>query len=189
MLETLNRINPASYRPSNGVVYPDSHLGTGLRQVACLVRGDVGLEVACLDHRGPYSWDTHVTQDPFFGQQLGDLATALAAFLKDMGPEMARITLVVFTEFGRRLQEGSSLGTDHGRGSCMFLMGNNVVGGKVFHRWPGLEENQLEPPGDLRVTIDYRDILSEIVQKRLHNDRLSEVFPDYSLNNLGVMKG
>jgi len=189
VLETLNRINPASYRPSNGVVYPDSHLGTGLRQVACLVRGDVGLEVACLDHRGPYSWDTHVTQDPFFGQQLGDLATALAAFLKDMGPEMARITLVVFTEFGRRLQEGSSLGTDHGRGSCMFLMGNNVVGGKVFHRWPGLEENQLEPPGDLRVTIDYRDILSEIVQKRLHNDRLSEVFPDYSLNNLGVMKG
>jgi len=189
VLETLNRLSPASYKPANGAAYPVSDLGTGLRQVACLVRGNVGLEVACLDHRGPYSWDTHVTQNPFFGQQLGDLATALAAFLRDMGPEMARITLVVFTEFGRRLQEGSSLGTDHGRGSCMFLMGRNIVGGKVFRRWPGLEEKQLEPPGDLRVTTDYRDVLAEIVTKRLQNPRLSDIFPDYTPNPLGVVKG
>lgn len=188
VLDTLNRVNPASYKPANGAVYPASDLGTGLRQVACLVRGDVGLEVACLDHRGPYSWDTHVTQNPFFGQQLGDLVSAVAAFLQDMGTEMARITLVVFTEFGRRLQEGSSLGTDHGRGSCMMLMGRNIVAGKVFRRWPGLEETQLEPPGDLRVTTDYRDVLAEIVQKRLHNNRLSEVFPDYAPQTLGVVK-
>lgn len=188
VLETLNRLSPASYMPANGTVYPASDLGTGLRQVACLVRGDVGLEIACLDHRGPYSWDTHVTQNPFFGQQLGDLAMALAAFLQDMGPEMARITVVVFTEFGRRLQEGSSLGTDHGRGSCMFLMGGGVIGGKVYRRWPGLEEKQLEPPGDLRVTTDYRDVLAEIVQKRLHNTRIAEVFPDYSPHPLGVLR-
>ncbi len=189
VLDTLNKINPANYKPSNGAAYPASDLGTGLRQVACLVRGSVGLEVACLDHRGPYSWDTHVTQNTVFGQQVGDLGAALAAFLQDMGPEMARITLVVFTEFGRRLQEGSSLGTDHGRGSCMFVMGGSVVGGKVFRRWPGLEEHQLEPPGDLRVTTDYRDVLAEIVQKRLRNPHLADVFPDYTPQPLGILKG
>jgi len=189
VLETLNRINPSSYKPSNGATYPTSDLGTGLRQVACLVRGNVGLEVACLDHRGPYSWDTHVTQNTVFANQVGDLGTALAAFLQDMGSEMSRITLVVFTEFGRRLQEGSSLGTDHGRGSVMFVMGGGVVGGKVFRRWPGLEEHQLEPPGDLKVTTDYRDVFAEIVQKRLHNPRLSDIFPDYVPQPVGIIKG
>jgi uncharacterized protein (DUF1501 family) len=188
VLDTLKRIDPARYRPSNGAVYPEGHLGRGLQQVACLVRGDVGLEVACLDHQGPYSWDTHIVQNNLIGPQIGDLGASLAAFVRDMGPEMNRVCLMVFTEFGRRLQENGQLGTDHGRASVMFLFGGGVAGGKVYADWPGLEEKNLEPPGDLRVTTDYRDVLAEVVSQRLHNNRLNEVFPDYQPKYRGVVK-
>ena len=93
---------------------------------------------------------------------------------------MNRTTVVVMTEFGRRLQENSGLGTDHGRAGVMMLLGKNVVGGRVFAQWPGLKNEQLEPPGDLRVTTDYRDVLSEIVARRLHNAHVNEVFPGHT---------
>lgn len=189
VLETLNRLDPTHYRPSNGAKYPEGEFGNGLRQVACLLRGKVGLEVACLDHRGPlFGWDTHVSQGTNFAAQVGDLASGLAAFTKDMGAEMNRVTVVVMTEFGRRLQENSGLGTDHGRAGVAFALGNNIAGGKVYHNWPGMEDKQLESPGDLRVTTDYRDLLAEVVQKRLHNDHLSDVFPDYTPKFVGVTK-
>jgi uncharacterized protein (DUF1501 family) len=188
VLDTLNRIDPAHYKPANGAVYPQSDFGNGLRQVACLIKGKVGLEVACLDHRGPYLWDTHVAQGSVFAAQASDLAGGLAALVSDLGTEMSRVTIVVMTEFGRRLQENSGIGTDHGRGGVMFLLGGNIIGGKIHGRWPGLEEKQLDGPGDLAITTDYRDVLSEVVQKRLHNDRLDTVFPDYAPKVLGVVK-
>ncbi|MDQ3815473.1 MAG: DUF1501 domain-containing protein [Armatimonadota bacterium] len=188
VLEALNRIDPANYRPTNGAIYPGSELGNGLRQVACLIKGRVGLEVACLDHRGPRLWDTHVAQGGVFTVQVDDLAKCLAAFAADMGREMNRVTVVVMTEFGRRVQENSGLGTDHGRASMMMLMGGGIVGGKVFAKWPGLEDDDLEPPGDLRVTTDYRDVLAEIVSRRLHHENLSAVFPNYTPRFLGVVK-
>lgn len=193
VLETLNKLDPTHYRPANGAVYPNSELGTGLRQVACLLKGHVGLEIACLDHRGPYLWDTHVAQNNILPAQLEDIGKSLAAFAGDMGKEMKGVTVVGMTEFGRRLQENTGLGTDHGRASVMMLMGQGIIGGKVLARWPGLEDHQLEGPGDLRVTMDYRDVLAEVLTRRVnadysHNGRLAAVFPNYQPRFPGVTK-
>lgn len=189
VLDTLRRLDPARYKPANGAAYPASDIGNGLRQVACLVKGGVGLEVACLDHG---VWDTHIAQGGATGWQanlLADLSGALAAFARDLGHErLQRVTVLVITEFGRRVEENSGLGTDHGRASALFLLGGNICGGRVFARWPGLEKQQLDPTGDLRVTTDYRDVLAEVVARRLRNDRLSAVFPGYTPRFLGVTR-
>jgi uncharacterized protein (DUF1501 family) len=179
-LDAVQRLDPAHYRPTPGVTYASDELGNGFRQVACLIKGDVGLEVACLNMGG---WDTHVAQGRDSGWQparLGDLGRALAAFAADLGPRMAHVTTVVMTEFGRRAYENSGLGTDHGRASCMLLLGGGVAGGKVYAQWPGLAQNQLDGPGDLRVTTDYRDVLAEILARRLQNTQTAEVFPEYT---------
>jgi uncharacterized protein (DUF1501 family) len=185
-LEAVKRLDPANYRPAPGAVYPQTPLGNGFRQAACLIKGKVGLEVACLDMGG---WDTHVAQGRDAGWQpirLAELGGALAAFATDLGADIARVTTVVMTEFGRRAYENTGLGTDHGRASCMFLLGGGIRGGKVYANWPGLADTQLDGPGDLRVTTDYRDILAEIVSHRLRNPDLADVFPDYTPRFLGV---
>lgn len=179
-LEAVRRLDPAHYHPESGAVYPNSELGNGFRQAACLIKGDVGVEIACLDMGG---WDTHVAQGRDSGWQparLADLGGALAAFTTDLGPRLAHVTTVVMTEFGRRAYENSGLGTDHGRASCILLLGGGVHGGRVFARWPGLAESQLDGPGDLRVTTDYRDVLAEILARRLKNPHLDAVFPEYT---------
>jgi uncharacterized protein (DUF1501 family) len=186
-LNALAKMNPANYKSERGAVYPDSGLGNGLKQTACLIKGRIGLEVACLDHVG---WDTHIAQGTTEGWQpmlLGDLGRSLAAFARDLGGEMRRVTLLAMTEFGRRVQENSGLGTDHGRGGVAFLLGGGVNGGRVYGKWPGLEPHQLEPPGDLRVTTDYRDVLAELLCARLGNRQLTDVFPGYTPRPLGAV--
>jgi len=179
VLDTLNRLDLKSYKPSNGSIYPKSDLGRALEQVALLIRADVGLEVAVLDKGG---WDTHVAQGVSTGLlslNLVDLGSSLAAFARDLGGEMSRVTVVVQTEFGRRLQENSGFGTDHGRASFMFVLGGGVKGGRVITKWPGLEEHQLEPPGDLQVTTDYREVLSEVLVHSFGSDP-GNVFAGFS---------
>ena len=183
VLDTLRRIDPAHYKPANGAVYPASPLGDGLKQAACLVKARVGLEAAFLDRTG---WDTHVGQGGATGWlalQLGDVAQSLAAFAQDLGAEKRRVTVIVQTEFGRRVAENSSLGTDHGRAGAMFVWGGGVNGGKVYANWPGLKPEQLEQPGDLRVTTDYRVVLAEVLAKRCGNvAHLGDVFPGADLS-------
>ncbi len=185
-LRTLEKMDAARYRPAHGAAYPDTPLGTGLKQAACLIKGRVGLEVVCLDQGG---WDTHVAQGVSEGWQpnlMVNLAGSLAAFHKDLGPLNSRVTLLAMTEFGRRVRENTGLGTDHGRGSVAFLMGGGVNGGRVVARWPGLSEERLEPPGDLRVTTDYREVLAELLAARLANSRVTEVFPGFTPRPLGL---
>lgn len=180
ILDALDRLDYKAYKPSGGAAYPDTPLGAGLKQTAFLLKADVGVEIASLDHG---VWDTHFAQGSSTGLQAnlqGDLAKSLRAFADDIGTGLDRITLVTMTEFGRRVEENSTLGTDHGRGSCLFVLGNHVNGGKVHTKWPGLGKEQLEGPGDLRVTTDYRAILGEVLAKRLKFDRLEEVFPGFS---------
>ena len=110
---------------------------------------------------------------------LTDLSEGLAAFHNDLQNHMDQITLVVMTEFGRRAYENASLGTDHGHGGLMFLLGGSIAGGQVISNWPGLEKENLVGPGDLAITIDYRDVLAEILTKRLNNPALGEIFPGY----------
>ena len=118
------------------------------------------------------------------------LAAGLGAFWQDVmqGARSTRVTLVVTTEFGRNARENGSMGTDHGRASVMFVMGPAIAGGRVLTDWPGLEREELEDGQDLRVTIDTRDVLAEIVQRRLSNSNLSVVFPDYLPRFRGVTR-
>jgi uncharacterized protein (DUF1501 family) len=188
ILDTLQALDPQGYAPAHGARYPDSEFGLGLRQVAMLVKAEVGLEVAAIDVGG---WDTHFAQGGSEGQManlLAGLGQGLAAFHADLFDYANRLTVVTMSEFGRRVQENGSLGTDHGHGSLMLLLGGNVSGGRVGGQWPGLEPEQLVGPGDLAVTTDYRDVLAEVCLKRLNNRALGDIFPGYAATPRGFLK-
>lgn len=178
-LEMVERLPDASEVGRHG--YPSSDLGKAFAQTALLIQSGVGLEVACLEKGG---WDTHVAQgstEGWHASLLADLAASLSAFHRHLGKEMERVTVVVGTEFGRRAYENAGLGTDHGRGSVMFVLGKGIAGGRVYGDWPGLEEEALEDPGDLKVTTDYRAVLWEVLATRMGAENLlPKVFPDFA---------
>jgi uncharacterized protein (DUF1501 family) len=192
-LDLLRLINFTGYTPANGAVYPTSSFGRAMRSAAALIKADVGIEAAQIDVGG---WDTHSAQDPVNagGQMYNNmqgLANALGAFHADViaGTQTTNVTVVVISEFGRNVRENSAQGTDHGRGNCMFVMGRNITGGRVFaFSWPGLAKENLQDGQDLKVTLDHRDILAEIVKNRLGNQNVGLVFPDYVPTFRGVTK-
>lgn len=189
-MDTLAKIANQAYKPSNNAKYPKTYFGQSLATLGQLIKSDLGVEVAAVDLGG---WDTHQQQGAGEGQMarlLEEFAQGLAAFYTDMRDRMKNITLVTMSEFGRRAQENSSHGTDHGHGNVMFVMGGNVNGGKVYGDWPTLAPDKLYGPGDLEITTDFRDVLGEIAQKRLGNPNLAAIFPNYSTFNFrGVVKG
>jgi uncharacterized protein (DUF1501 family) len=145
------------------------------------------LEVAAIDLGG---WDTHFAQgssEGIMANLASELAQGLAALHSDLHYYMRNLTVVVMTEFGRRAHENGSLGTDHGHGSLMMLLGGHVNGGQVYGRWPGLADEQLFGPGDLAITTDYRDILAEICLKRLYNPALGEIFPGFTRSPVNIV--
>lgn len=181
----LLRRTEALRAPAPTGAYPAGDFGDGLRDLARLIRADLGLEAACLDLGG---WDTHFFQGTTRGVLAGrveELASGLAAFQEDLGPDRHRVVVVVMTEFGRRVTENASLGTDHGRASVMFVLGEGLRGGRVYGRWPGLAAPQLEGPGDLRVTSDFRQVLAEVCA---HHGRVAvgAVFPELRGSSLGL---
>jgi uncharacterized protein (DUF1501 family) len=189
-LALLRTINVAAYRPANAAAYPNSGFGRAMRSAAALIKADVGIEAIQADIGG---WDTHQAQDPVAGSMfrtMQDFAGALGAFWADVmapGGAPANVTLVAISEFGRNVRENGSLGTDHGRASAMFAMGPGISGGRVLtNDWPGLAREQLESGQDLKVTLDHRDVLAEIVAKRLGNPSVDVVFPDYRATHRGV---
>lgn len=157
----------------NGAVYPDGAFGQRLRDLAALIKSGLGVEVATVDIGG---WDTHNNQVAELNPLLSELAEGLAAFRTDLGSAMSKVTVVTMTEFGRRAFENGSGGTDHGRGSAMFVLGGGVLGGQVFTDWPTLADSALDN-GDLAVTTDYRSVLSEMLVKRAGVSDLSGIFP------------
>lgn len=166
--------------------FPETDFGEAMRMVAQLIEADVGVEVACVDLGG---WDTHVGQGGASGYMaalLTELGDGLAAFYEALQARMGRVTVVVMSEFGRRVQENGGLGTDHGHGSMMMLMGGGVNGRQIFANWPGLHSEQQVGPGDLAITIDYRDVLGELLHRRMNNPLLEQIFPGYVVNELGV---
>ncbi len=190
-MRDLAKLAGSAYTPANGAKYPDTAYGKSLETVAQLIRSGLGVEVACVDIGG---WDTHVQEGALTDGQMPRLITeyadGLAAFYTDMQDEMKHITLVTMSEFGRRVQENSSHGTDHGHGNVMFVMGGGINGGKVYAEWPGLSKDNLYGPGDLAITTDFRDVLGEIVQKRLLDSNLAAVFPDYTTYKFrGIAQG
>jgi uncharacterized protein (DUF1501 family) len=180
-ISLLDQIDFANYQPAGGAVYPAGAFGTAIRSTAALIRAEVGVEAVHIDLGG---WDTHAAQGVFTGAMFNlmtQLAGGLSAFHKDVFTAYSgNVVVVCCSEFGRVLAENGSGGTDHGHGNCIFVLGQGVNGGQVFADWPGLQLGQLFAGRSLEVTIDFRDVLGEIVQKRLGNPNLSFVFPNYS---------
>jgi uncharacterized protein (DUF1501 family) len=179
-IDMLKKINPDQYQPENGAQYPTSRFGQSLMEIAELFKSDVGLEVAFLDSNG---WDHHVNEGGVQGQLsnlLRDLGQGVAAFHQDMGDRMEDVVFVSMSEFGRTAHENGNRGTDHGHANCMFLMGGNIRGGKVYTRWPGMGEGQLNDGRDLAVTTDYRSVLGEIISKHMGDRDLDKVFPGFA---------
>jgi uncharacterized protein (DUF1501 family) len=169
--------NPGIIALENAASYPNTTFGNQMKDLAKLIKSGIGVEVATCDLGG---WDTHNNETAELTGLLDELAKTLAAFNADLGARMKNVTLLTMTEFGRRVMENGSGGTDHGRGSCMLALGGGVVGKQVFGQWPGLAANQLEG-GDLRVTTDYRAVLAEVLAKRCDNQaKLAEVFPGFT---------
>lgn len=187
IMDTLQTLDPLKYTASRSAIYPDTEFGMALKQTAMLIKANIGLEISAIDVGG---WDTHFAQGSVNGQMpnlMKDLAEGLAAFHADMFDHMNNLTTVTMSEFGRRASENGSLGTDHGHGSMMMVLGGHVDGGKVHGEWPGMQEGQLIGPGDLAVTTDYRDVLSEVLTKRLNNPATNEIFPEYQPTMLNVI--
>ncbi len=180
-VKMLRAADPAQYAPSPGAEYPNSQFGNAMKQIAQLLKADLRIEVAFTDITG---WDTHQNQGNVNGQlanRLRDFSDSIASFWHDMGDEAGDITLVTMSEFGRTARENGTGGTDHGHANAMFVLGGNVKGGKVYGRWPGLDNDQLNEGRDLVLTTDYRQVLGEIVTKTLGADKLDVVFPGAGL--------
>ncbi|MGB5276679.1 MAG: DUF1501 domain-containing protein [Gammaproteobacteria bacterium] len=176
-IKELQGANLSAITPANGAVYPDTPLGNKLKQVGQLVKSTLPVEVVCLDSD---DWDHHERLPEFIQQSLDDLAKSLNAFYTDMGTGMQRITVLVHSEFGRRVAENASQGADHGTAGVAYLMGGGVNGAQIVSDWPGLDIANLEMGEDLKITTDLRTLLSEMLIKRLGGTDVSTVFPDFS---------
>ncbi|HEY1471879.1 MAG TPA: DUF1501 domain-containing protein [Candidatus Acidoferrum sp.] len=181
-IDLLKKNDMSKYPPENGADYPKSPLGQRLQQIAVMLKAKIGTEVVFVDCGG---WDNHVNEGGVQGQLsnlLKDLGQSLAAFHQDMGDRMGDVVVVTMSEFGRTAKENGNRGTDHGHANCMFVMGGDVKGGRVFGKWPGLENHQLNEGRDLMLTTDFRTVVAEILSKHNGVRQLSAVFPGFDNN-------
>ena len=178
-MKILKAAKPQQYVPENGADYPRSPFGQHLRQIAQLIKANVGLEIAFADVGG---WDTHVNQGGATGQlatRLDDFSRSIAALVKDLGNRMADVTILTMSEFGRTARQNGNGGTDHGHATAMFVIGGDVRGKKVHGKWPGLEPEQLNEGRDLALTTDFRSVFSEVAFKHLGAAKMDAVFPGF----------
>jgi uncharacterized protein (DUF1501 family) len=188
-MKMLQQADLRNYRPAGGAVYPNSPLGNSLRQIAQLIKMDVGLEVAFTESNG---WDTHFNQgtdNGIFARNVADLSNSIAAFWRDLDANQDDVTVMTMTEFGRTVHQNGTGGTDHGRGSCNFILGNNVAGGKVHGNVPELAVENLEDGRDLPVTTDFRSVFSAVADAHLTISDDKALFPEWTGKKAGVMKG
>ncbi len=188
-VKMLKSADPSKYQPENGAEYPRSGYGDALRQIAQLVKADVGLEIAFTEAGG---WDTHVNQGASVGQlaqRLNDFSQGIAALARDLGDRMDDVVILTMSEFGRAVAENGNRGTDHGHGNAMFIIGgHNVRGGKVYGRWPGLAREQRYEGRDLAVTTDFRSVFNEVVHGHLGVADTRTIFPGFtSAQTLGFI--
>lgn len=186
-VKMLNKANVRNNAPANGAIYPISPLGNALKQIAQLIKMDVGLEVAFAESGG---WDTHFNQGTdsgAFARNVADLGNSINALWTDLGTMQDDVTIMTATEFGRTVKQNGSGGTDHGRASCCFILGNDVNGGKVHGTVQPLVPENLADGRDLAVTTDFRSIFSEVANKHLLINNDSILFPDWKGGRIGVM--
>ena len=178
-VKMLKAADPTKYTPAPGANYPRGRFGNSLQQLAQLIKANLGVQVAFADMGG---WDHHVNEGSTQGQLanvLGDFSRSLSAFWTDLGDLAEDTVVITMSEFGRTARENGNRGTDHGHANVMFVMGGPVKGGKVYGRWPGLDQSQLYEGRDLAVTTDFRRVLSEAVYTHIGNQDLAGVFPNF----------
>jgi uncharacterized protein (DUF1501 family) len=181
-IKMLRAADPAHYAPDPSASYPDSPFAKNMKQIAQLLKANLGVEAAFTDIGG---WDTHQNQGSTDGQlanRLRDFSDSIAAFWRDMGQDAENVTLVTMSEFGRTAHQNGTGGTDHGHANAMFVLGGRVKGGKVYGKWPGLADHQLNEGRDLAITTDYRQVLGEVVSKTIGATNLEVTFPSARLN-------
>jgi uncharacterized protein (DUF1501 family) len=178
-VKMLKSADPSQYKPALGADYPKGRFGDSLRQLAQLIKANLGVQVAFADIGG---WDHHVNEGATEGQianVLRDFSQSIAAFWTDLGDLGEDTVVATISEFGRTARENGNRGTDHGHANVMFVLGGPVKGGKVYGRWPGLDQSQLYEGRDLALTTDFRQVLGEAVARHLGNKNLANVFPGY----------
>jgi uncharacterized protein (DUF1501 family) len=181
-IKMLRSTDPAHYTPSAAANYPSNGFANNLKQIAQLLKANLGVEAAFTDIGG---WDTHQNQGSVDGQlanRLREFSDSIAAFWRDMGDDAENITLVTMSEFGRTAHQNGTGGTDHGHANTMFVLGGQVKGGRIYGKWPGLAEHQLNEGRDLAITTDYRQVLGELVSKTLGANNLEVSFPGAKLS-------
>jgi uncharacterized protein (DUF1501 family) len=161
--------------------YPGGYFADRLSKIAKLIRAGVGMELAATDING---WDHHIgmgSVDGALHRMLAFLSEGLAAFMKDLGPDLQRTCIVVCTEFGRVAKENGNDGSDHGHGGPMWVMGGGVRGGKIYGKWTGLQESVLYQKRDQPVTTDFRQIFNEVLVKHMKFEPKPDFFPNYQM--------
>jgi uncharacterized protein (DUF1501 family) len=188
-VSAVSKLREKEYVPANGAKYPDGGLGGTLKDAARLVKGKLGLTMAAIDVGG---WDMHTNEGRVdagdLRSHMEELDNSLNAFVTDLGAEFGNVTVVLVSEFGRTVKENGTVGTDHGHGQAMWVLGGGINGGKVYGKWPTLAEDKLFLNGSLAATTDYRDVLGDVLAKRGGVGSFKGVFPDYTPKPLGISK-
>jgi uncharacterized protein (DUF1501 family) len=187
-MKMLNVNNIRNYQPVKDVVYPNSALGNSLKQIAILIKMEVGLEIGFAESGG---WDTHVNQgttNGVFARNMKDFSDSIAAFWKDLAAYQDDVTVMTMTEFGRTAHQNGTGGTDHGRASCLFVLGNDVRGGTVYQNIKSLAKEDLEDGRDLPVTTDFRAVFSGVANHHLKISNNKILFPEWNGNSLNLMR-
>jgi len=188
-MKMLKKVDAKNYRPANNAVYPNSPLGNSLKQIAQLIKMDVGMEVAFTESGG---WDTHFNQGTAtgaFARNVTDLSNSIMAFWADLSAYQDDVTVMTMTEFGRTVRQNGTGGTDHGRASCNFILGNDINGGKVHGNIQPLAVENLEDGRDLAVTTDFRSVFSEVATRHLSFKNDGNLFPDWKGEGIGLIRG
>jgi uncharacterized protein (DUF1501 family) len=178
--------DPLAKTNGRGAPYPKGRLAPRFRQLAQLVRSDLGIRVAFIESGG---WDTHFAQGAAEGSManaLGELAGSIASFLEDVSSEVP-VTLMTVTEFGRAAEVNGAGGTDHGHGAVMLVAGAGVRGGRVLGDWLSLSSSNLFEGRDLPVTTDFRDLFHEVAHRALGTEKSVDLFPGYRPSPVGLM--
>lgn len=187
-IKVLEEAKVKAIQPSAGVQYPTSPLGLSLKQIAQLIKGGVGLEIAFAESNG---WDTHARQSGQFGgfvKNATDMSRSISAFWKDIDKYQDDVVVMTMTEFGRTVHQNGSLGTDHGRASCMFVLGNEVAGGNIYGEVPELAMENLEDGRDLPVTTDFRALFGGVLSHHFKLTDSASVFPGWEGNQMNVFR-
>jgi len=187
LFQRVTSLQRDAYTPANGAEYPRDPFGAGMRELARLIKARVGLEVASIDLGG---WDTHFVQVGSNGTQANRarvLAEGLAAFDADLKEHRANVTILVMTEFGRRLYENSSLGTDHGRGFTTMVLSDRIKGGRIIGPWPCITDETHEGPGGMKIAYDYRSVFAEVLRGAMKLEQPDKIFPNFASENVGLI--